>query len=192
MSETKPLGDKSIRNNGIIQPNPSEHLSQLLEHYLALLDQYQSLQVKLSKLLSSGYISLAETNFLSSERIRYGQDFYDERMQATKLLRINFPSGEDSFVPSFELAQPGQDAPKPESKTNLVSDNVSPPLAQQRASNDPLHWFGILVPPALRTAQREFIGAVDVLPKLAQVISQMDSYERKIEEARKDGNSQER
>ena len=30
-----------------------------------------------------GYISLAQANFSNPHRIRYGQDFYDERMQAT-------------------------------------------------------------------------------------------------------------
>ncbi|KAH0565611.1 hypothetical protein GP486_000999 [Trichoglossum hirsutum] len=141
MPETKLLGDTSVENNGNPQSDSLEHLSQLLEHYLALLDQ-----------------------------------------------RINFPSKEDSLVPSFELAQSRPVTPKPESETDLASDNT-PPSTQKRSSNDPLYWFGILVPPALRTAQREFIGAVDVLPNLVSVINQMDSYERKIEEARKGGKS---
>ena len=33
-----------------------------------------------------GYIALAQANFSNSNRIRYGQDFYDERMQATVIV----------------------------------------------------------------------------------------------------------
>ena len=32
---------------------------------------------------TQGFLELAKANFLNPNRIRYGQDFYDERMQAT-------------------------------------------------------------------------------------------------------------
>ena len=104
--------------------NPSDSLSSLtqtlddlLERYLILLHQYQTLQAQLSQTLSSvrsiffslcpskthqnrysqvrqrkktciltyqqGYLSLARANFQSTNRARYGQDFYDDRMQAS-------------------------------------------------------------------------------------------------------------
>jgi len=55
-----------------------------------------------------------------------------------------------------------------------------------------LHWFGVLVPPALRTAQREFTVAVaEIVPKLVEVVAEMDLYERKIREAKNDGKREE-
>ncbi|KAH0543740.1 hypothetical protein FGG08_001922 [Glutinoglossum americanum] len=183
MSKNKSPRGVPIRNNEIIQSNISEHLNQLLEQYLALLDQYQSLRTELTKSLSSGYISLAEANFLSTGRVKYGQDFYDERMQATK--RLNSPLGEDDLIPSFELVQPTPGTPGSESKTNLVTHESSATTGK-RVPNDPLRWFGILVPPALRNTQREFTDAVNIVPKLVEVIAQMDLCEKRIKEARKD------
>lgn len=31
-----------------------------------------------------GHLSLAQANFSNPNRVRYGQDFYDERMQASR------------------------------------------------------------------------------------------------------------
>jgi hypothetical protein len=73
-----------------------------LEHYLHTLHEYQKVMQQLSSELSSvsnlypwqsrlnvdtkkGYLSLAQANFHnSSSAIRYGQDCYDERMQAIR------------------------------------------------------------------------------------------------------------
>lgn len=35
-----------------------------------------------------GYFSLAQANFNSSSRTRYGQDYYDERMQALRRVYV--------------------------------------------------------------------------------------------------------
>ncbi|RAH75539.1 uncharacterized protein BO66DRAFT_363465 [Aspergillus aculeatinus CBS 121060] len=62
-------------------------LDDLLERYLHLLDQHQRLQADLGARLSSGFISLAQANFTCSPGRRYGADYYDERMKATR--RVN-------------------------------------------------------------------------------------------------------
>ncbi|KAI4145277.1 MAG: hypothetical protein LQ340_006339, partial [Diploschistes diacapsis] len=63
-------------------------LSDLLERYLHLLDQYTTLRAQLSQDLSSGFLSLAQANFNAPSHVRrYGQDLYDERMRAT--LRVD-------------------------------------------------------------------------------------------------------
>jgi type II secretory pathway pseudopilin PulG len=59
-------------------------LDELLETYLNTLDQYQKAQQQLATRLSSGYFSLAQANFNNQSRTRYGQDYYDERMQALR------------------------------------------------------------------------------------------------------------
>lgn len=75
-------------------------LDELLERYLHTLNEYEKVRRELSKQLSSvstqpnqlclchlcltllkGYMSLAQANFHNSS-FRYGQDCYDERMQA--------------------------------------------------------------------------------------------------------------
>lgn len=51
-----------------------------------------------------------------------------------------------------------------------------------KTTSNPLHWFGILVPPPLRNAQEAFVGAVaDPIPALAGVVSEMREVEHKVE-----------
>lgn len=51
--------------------------------------------------------------------------------------------------------------------------------------SDPLHWYGILVSPSLRSAQRSFTQAVEqYLPKLASVVVEMRTVEREVEQLR--------
>jgi hypothetical protein len=51
--------------------------------------------------------------------------------------------------------------------------------------SDPIHWYGILVSPSLRSAQRSFTEAVEQhLPNLASVVVEMRTVEREIERLR--------
>ncbi|KAL1640584.1 hypothetical protein SLS58_006779 [Diplodia intermedia] len=214
-------------------------LDELLKRYLLLLDQYSQARQQLSSELSSGYLSLAQANFNPSSRIRYGQDFYDERMQALRRVSIRLldPPNEptvdekktknaatrtgknnegmdrhttDDFAVSVAQlslddevkkksgpheAQPGSEAS--ESHTNDAksdgnkkenSDEVQEKEAASRKPrvDDPIRWFGILVPPALRNAQGRFIQAVEgPVPKLVDLAAEMRELEIEIGRARK-------
>jgi hypothetical protein len=51
---------------------------------------------------------------------------------------------------------------------------------------DPLRWFGILVPPALRSAQSSFVSVVEgPIPQLANVARELRSQEIEIGRVRK-------
>jgi hypothetical protein len=53
-------------------------------------------------------------------------------------------------------------------------------------STDPLRWFGILVPPALRTAQTTFLGAIEgPIPQLATIARDMKTQEIEIGRVKK-------
>ncbi|KAF4769001.1 hypothetical protein N7455_008446 [Penicillium solitum] len=62
-------------------------LDTLLEKYLYLLDRQQKLHSSLAEQLSSGFFALAQANFSSPGR-RYGPDYYDGRMKATRKISI--------------------------------------------------------------------------------------------------------
>ncbi|KAJ5520545.1 hypothetical protein N7463_000998 [Penicillium fimorum] len=62
-------------------------LDTLLEQYLHLLDRQQKLHSSLAEQLSSGFFALAQANFSSPGR-RYGPDYYDGRMKATRKIAI--------------------------------------------------------------------------------------------------------
>lgn len=101
MAELSPQQSSHYEAPSSTQDALTQDLDDLIERYLHLLDRYQSLQQTFTKTFSSvcgfsavvilppisslgqqGFLDLARANFSNPNRIRYGQDFYDERMQA--------------------------------------------------------------------------------------------------------------
>lgn len=71
-----------------------------------------------------------------------------------------------------------------------MMDDTLPPSEDtesgSKMSRDPLNWFGILVPPALRTSQSNFKDAVsDLIPSLASTSKEMREVEIEVRRARK-------
>ncbi|KAI0148494.1 hypothetical protein GGR57DRAFT_242665 [Xylariaceae sp. FL1272] len=58
----------------------------LLERYLHLLHEYTTLRSELNSLQTGIYQSIARANFSAERGVWYGRDFYDERMQASRLV----------------------------------------------------------------------------------------------------------
>lgn len=204
-----------------------DRIDELLALYLQLLDIYTDLRTELSELQSSVsgvqqliqaqsnvpqvYHSLARANFSAERGIQYGQDFYDERMQATKLLATE--QSKDG-LPKLELvdldAKPASEIEDKEPKANETkleqttltleskrdhaempegdhgpkkgSESEAPRLPK---SKDPLRWFGILSPPSLRQAQSSATKLVGTAVKLSSVVAEMKGVEIEIRRARK-------
>ncbi|KAJ5110817.1 hypothetical protein N7532_001352 [Penicillium argentinense] len=225
-----------------------QSLDELLEQYLHLLDRQQKLQSGLAKELSSkGFLALAHANYTCPPGRRYGADYYDERMKATRKMSVRscycemkrteadvcginssiqtepeIDAAEDTTssqssheteykfllervvkvesqektdekdekIASFEDSQSEAEATPQNNEGNTNKSDESP-SAESKApkkkfhSNDPLHWYGILVPPSLRNAQRSFTAAVEgQVPELAGVVVEMRALEHKIAELR--------
>ena len=65
-------------------------------------------------------------------------------------------------------------------------DDTNTTTATKKKSTDPLRWFGILTPAALRQAQGHAITAVeDIIPRLATVSGEMAALEVAVRRARK-------
>ncbi|KZF19290.1 hypothetical protein L228DRAFT_286137 [Xylona heveae TC161] len=175
-------------------------LDELLIRYLNLLDQYQAVQAELAQQLSSGYLSLAQANSSTQHNIRYGQDYYDARMQALRTVSVKNEAQETSkfkVIKSSEYS--GVDVRKSEpektrSSLELAGDGNESREEKEKEtesrpktkSNDPLRWFGILVPPALRAAQGHFARAVDAsVPEMVNIIREIESLETEIQSVRK-------
>ncbi|KAK4202692.1 hypothetical protein QBC40DRAFT_275957 [Triangularia verruculosa] len=83
----------------------TEKIDSLLQQYLLLLNEYTTLRNNLNTLQSSFYHHLARANFSAQPGVRYyGQDYYDERMQATS--RLETTISEDNSTPEFKLVKP--------------------------------------------------------------------------------------
>jgi hypothetical protein len=105
----------------------------------------------------------------------------------------------DNPTISAEQASPaeGPDLPTPgEGDANPAPDtdhrsSQEPEKAKEEAKStekpaDPLRWFGILVPPALRTAQSTFVSAVEgPIPQLATIVKDLRTQEIEIGRVKK-------
>jgi hypothetical protein len=156
----------------------SDEIDILLEHYLHLLDQYTTLRNELNTIQSSIHQHMARANFSADRGIRYGQDFYDERMQASRRCTIT-PSND---IPSFAISTQTQNPlyKVEEKEGNVEEEDKSAKL------KDPIRMFGILTPQHLRIAQSESIKTVEtIIPRLVSTDADMRGVEIQIRRARK-------
>lgn len=182
-----------------------DQLDALWEKHLTLLDSYHQAQQQLARHFSSGFFDLAQATFKSTSRVRYGQEYYDDRTQATRRFEASTDdndlpclalkaddtspptdtssehstkSGEKSSEkeagekkteepeqqptpPSTPLRDPDEEEPSKEQEEQDTSESTSHQDKAQKKPRDPLHWYGILVPPALRASQKSFISAIE-------------------------------
>ncbi|KAF2805390.1 uncharacterized protein BDZ99DRAFT_480768 [Mytilinidion resinicola] len=148
-------------------------------------------------------MSLAQANY--HNRTRFGQDYYDERMQASRHVSLQMKDDVPSFTVSKSEPQetlskdesekpgapeqpsknePQADRPEPSEKTSDVRSSDENPTSTK--SVDPIRWFGILVPPALRSAQSSFVSAIEgPIPRLATLSKELRNLQIEIGRARK-------
>jgi hypothetical protein len=181
-----------------------DNIDALLERYLNLLHEYTALRTELSGLQTSMYQSIARANFSAERGMRFGQDHYDDRMQASRRLHIN---ANQQDVPSFQVARgdltcksSDTDANVPD-ETEEVADvgdtldenaekgeeqDSEPTSKPRKMKKDPLQWFGLLTPMPLRQAQNQSLRIVEqIVPKLASTNAEMASVEIEVRRARK-------
>ncbi|KAF1958616.1 hypothetical protein CC80DRAFT_468188 [Byssothecium circinans] len=182
-------------------------LDELLEQYLKTLDAYEQAQQKLTSHLSAGYFTLAQANFNNAARTRYGQDYYDERMQALRKVTVT----DTGAKVTFSVDAPAPDEPSDGTRkavavdkeaTDPTADTVpacfetatTPKIEKSVDASakdvpsppDPIRWFGILVPQPLRSAQSSFVSAVEgPLPQLANLARDLRQQEIDIGRLRK-------
>ncbi|THY05060.1 hypothetical protein D6D01_10041 [Aureobasidium pullulans] len=180
-----------------------DQLDALWEKHLTLLDSYHQAQQQLAHHFSSGFFDLAQATFKSTTRVRYGQEYYDDRMQATRRFEAltddndlpclalkaddTSPSTDTSNKHSTKSGEKSSDKEAKEKKTDQSEQQQPTPPSTpprdteeeklseeqdkskttsgqdkaQKKPRDPLHWYGILVPPALRASQKSFISAIE-------------------------------
>lgn len=217
-------------------PSPPSSIDALLERYLTLLDEYTTLRAELSRLQTTSFQNIARANFAAERGVRYGADFYDERMRAVRIVSITTGtgrSGSDAGLAMYRVVKLQRESPStaageasekredPEATSNGEENAAAPAAAKEQVdldhqdghredeqcqevqpegerlaskqgnatsnrTNDPLRWFGILTPLALRQAQASAIDAVEqVIPRLVTVDAEMRAVEIEVRRARK-------
>ncbi|CCC11995.1 hypothetical protein SMACR_02217 [Sordaria macrospora] len=71
------------------QEDYNTQIDALLTRYLFLLNEYTTLRSTLSSLQAGMYQNLARANFAAERGMRYGKEYFDERMVASRRVRIS-------------------------------------------------------------------------------------------------------
>jgi len=151
-----------------------ERLDDLLKQYLGFLDEYETARQELSRQFSAGFFNLAQANRSADPGRRYGQDYYDERMQASRRVSVITSRTGDVRVGITSATRVA--APTEQNEKEGSNETAS----------DTLRWFGILVPPALRSAKSDFTIAIEgPIPRILNVTKQMHQLEHEISRLRK-------
>ncbi|KAM0740259.1 hypothetical protein ACQRIT_005443 [Beauveria bassiana] len=160
-------------------------IDELLERYLDLLDQHATLRASLAATQQDTLHSLARANFSAPRGARYGPDQYDARMQASRRVVI---AGEDKSAPPTFTVTEEDDAVVGSTREGGGGGGGEEGAGKDAAAarDDPIRWFGVLVPQALRDAQSHARRAVqDVIPRLASVQAEIAHVEIEVRRARK-------
>ncbi|KAM3462687.1 hypothetical protein BB8028_0001g07200 [Beauveria bassiana] len=162
-------------------------IDELLERYLGLLDQHATLRASLAATQQDTLHSLARANFFAPRGARYGPDQYDARMQASR--RVVITVEDKSAPPTFTVTEEDDavvGSTRKEGGGGGGGEEGAGKDAAAARNDDPIRWFGVLVPQALRDAQNHARRAVqDVIPRLASVQAEMAHVEIEVRRARK-------
>ncbi|GBC05397.1 hypothetical protein RclHR1_06200002 [Rhizophagus clarus] len=156
-------------------------LDEALLEYLSLISKYQENWQQISKELEGAFMQLAHTKYTMGPG-RLTQDQYDGRMQAATRILISQNLGveeeEKHYNHQFSLInghlENDENINESESSQSIdnssilrrrnvkeletKTDNTNKTKKPQKKQiiRDPLHWFGLLVPPSLRDSQKHF------------------------------------
>jgi coiled-coil domain-containing protein 115 len=131
-----------------------------------------------------GFFDLARANHSGTKR--YGQDYYDYRMQAQRIVNINTDiAAKASAANGISNGHVDTDPPavKLSVKSRLSYFNGESDIIKLK---DPLTWFGLLTPQPLRSAQAAFAQTVEhSIPRVLNATSQLRQMEIEIGRLRK-------
>lgn len=142
--------------------------------------------------------SIARANFQAERGVRYGQDCYDERMRASRLLIVDERPIEnltdDTSVNAlalekhavFALKKSTLDAGPDVADKDVDEKTPEDKVVTASPIRDPLRMFGFSVPSSLRTAQSQSVHLVEeIIPQLVTVDATMRMLEIGVRRARK-------
>lgn len=156
---------------------------------------------------AQGFFSLARANSSAPAGQRYGEDYYDFRMQALRRVHVNEDrkfdvltrvQPEKKIVEDLEklevtdeTVEEVEKSEDDESSNDATEKDKSPKEQEQRpkidpATQDPIRWFGMVVPSTLRDSQKTFTLAVqDAVPAVVNAAAEMHQLEIEIGRTRK-------
>ena len=116
-----------------------ETLDELTLKQVDLVDEQLVLMSKLSSLLTGGFIDMAKSRYINGEKT----------VSTTQI------PGEDSII---------------EAVTTVDRDNMNKlTVSRNKEVNDPIKWFGVLVPTSLKQSQQAFQKVVEIAVEIVNI-----------------------
>ncbi|KAJ1929813.1 hypothetical protein IWQ60_000842 [Tieghemiomyces parasiticus] len=181
----------------------------LVNDYFELLAQYEAERQVLGRILGQGFWDLADAKrTLPPQRLSPGS--YDQRMQIHDqkpaslfdLVPVGTPTDrqgtEETLVsaakdglryrggagPPLATDGPADGDTMPSTGTKGDTGGNSQGATERFASRDPLHWFGILTPPALKRSQGHFMRGLQSAVRLASLQLALNRAAERIEQCK--------
>ncbi|XP_057337653.1 coiled-coil domain-containing protein 115-like [Microplitis mediator] len=146
-----------------------EKLDNLFLRSLELMDEKIALTLQLENQMRDGHIELAKTRYIRGKEsvgiLQVPQDSTINSLFDLKTIFNEENTNQSIVTPHFDISM--------KSKEN-GNDN-----------NDPIRWFGVLVPQSLKTAQKRFQQSIYLSTKIANIDSELESIPKEFKDSKK-------
>ncbi|XP_054859612.1 coiled-coil domain-containing protein 115 [Eublepharis macularius] len=177
-----------------------EELDQTILHLFDVLELLQTKRESFNSLVEQGWFSLSKSRYAMGNKcvsaLQYGH-------QMKPLVRVDTRKKEEGQV-EFHVVSEGADTSKPKVEKTATVEEIGPsdqvlrrrkgtgktdaPIqpeeeisqpAEKSGKQDPLTWFGILVPQSLRQAQKTFQEGIRLTAEIASLQSEVETTRRR-------------
>ncbi|KFO24044.1 coiled-coil domain-containing protein 115 isoform X2 [Fukomys damarensis] len=158
-----------------------EELDSLLLQLLRDLEELEAKRVALNTRVEEGWLSLAKARYAMGSK-SVGPLQYASRMEPRVCVRA---SEDQDRLQTFKVVRADAQTPEDVGPREAVlrrrkGPNNSPEPELSAAPQDPLNWFGILVPHSLRQAQASFQDGLQLAADIASLQTRIDWAQRQF------------
>ncbi|XP_034936359.1 coiled-coil domain-containing protein 115 [Chelonus insularis] len=144
--------------------NVCEKLDILMLHILKLTEEKISVTLQLENQMKEGFIELAKARYIRGKEsvglIQVPQD-----TPISSLLDLELSFNKNPSIPHFDIRMKNKE------------ENVE--------HQDPIRWFGVLVPQSLKTSQKRFQESIYLSVRMANIVAELTKLNEDFEIAKK-------
>ncbi|KAM5298308.1 coiled-coil domain-containing protein 115 [Ctenodactylus gundi] len=158
-------------------------LDSLLLQLLGDLEELEAKRAALNARVEEGWLSLAKARYAMGAK-SVGPLQYASRMEPRVCVRVSeAQGGQQTFrVVRTDTQTPEEVGPHEAALRRRKGSTKTPEPGPSAAPQDPLNWFGILVPHSLRQAQASFQDGLQLAADIASLQIRIDSGHRQFQE----------
>lgn len=167
-------------------------LDSVLLEYFDTIEKFYQCQETLAQNLKSGNLHMSRARYIRGAVSISECQITEKEMQASVRVHVSDEGeGKNEMGPTFTLTSESDGANQSSSdatrRRRADTENENPPPQAKDESKtacgmkDPLHWFGLLVPQALRYSQKNYKLAIEQCVELTNLQSQIQQIQKKYE-----------